>query len=163
MPIVSDASCLSDLSYGTAFSPSTMLCAGNATTDTCQGDSGGPLMVARGSEYVLAGITSWGYGCADARYPGVYTRIGTAALNGWIRDRIPTAAITSAPATPDPGDTVQLTASATKPASQPGDRDDELGPGRRRRVRRRDRPDGEPAVGGRGQVRRARAAELSRR
>jgi secreted trypsin-like serine protease len=120
VPIVSDASCLSDLSYGTAFSATTMLCAGNATTDTCQGDSGGPLMVPRGSEYVLAGITSWGYACADARYPGVYTRIGTAALNSWIRERIPTAAIASAPATPKPGDTVQLTSSAIKPASQPG-------------------------------------------
>jgi len=120
VPIVSDASCLSAQSYGSAFKPATMLCAGTGATDTCQGDSGGPLMVPRAGEFALAGITSWGYDCADARYPGVYTRIGVTALNAWIRDRIPTAAITSTPATPQPGDTVQLTAAATKPASQTG-------------------------------------------
>ncbi|MFI9341151.1 S1 family peptidase [Streptomyces sp. NPDC052773] len=73
VPIVSDTSCRS--SYGTDFVASEMVCAGYSSggVDTCQGDSGGPLLVGG----VLAGITSWGEGCAQAGYPGVYTRLTT--------------------------------------------------------------------------------------
>ncbi len=48
-------------------------------TDTCQGDSGGPIMYYSENEqvWVLAGITSYGYGCALPNYPGVYTRVST--------------------------------------------------------------------------------------
>jgi len=47
--------------------------------DTCQGDSGGPIMYYSENEQVwmLAGITSYGYGCALPNYPGVYTRVST--------------------------------------------------------------------------------------
>jgi secreted trypsin-like serine protease len=43
-----------------------------AGKDTCQGDSGGPMvsLAANGLNYEQIGITSWGYGCADASYPG---------------------------------------------------------------------------------------------
>ncbi|MET8410869.1 serine protease [Streptomyces sp. NPDC005195] len=73
VPIVSDSSCRS--SYGSDYVASDMVCAGytNGGTDTCQGDSGGPLLIGG----VLAGITSWGNGCAEAGYPGVYTRLTT--------------------------------------------------------------------------------------
>ncbi|MDX2596426.1 MULTISPECIES: S1 family peptidase [Streptomyces] len=73
VPVVSDSSCKS--SYGSDFVQSDMVCAGYTSggVDTCQGDSGGPLLI-RG---VLAGITSWGEGCAEAGYPGVYTRLTT--------------------------------------------------------------------------------------
>ncbi|MFG3587766.1 S1 family peptidase [Streptomyces sp. NPDC047990] len=71
VPIVSDAGCGS--AYGSGYVASDMVCAGypNGGTDTCQGDSGGPLLVGG----VLAGITSWGNGCAQAGKPGVYTRL----------------------------------------------------------------------------------------
>jgi secreted trypsin-like serine protease len=73
VPTVSDSSCGS--SYGSDFVQSDMVCAGKTTggVDTCQGDSGGPLLIGG----VLAGITSWGEGCAQAGYPGVYTRLTT--------------------------------------------------------------------------------------
>ncbi|MFF8480522.1 S1 family peptidase [Streptomyces antibioticus] len=71
VPVVSDSSCAS--SYGSDFVPSDMVCAGYSSggVDTCQGDSGGPLLIGG----VLAGITSWGEGCAQAGHPGVYTRL----------------------------------------------------------------------------------------
>ncbi|MFJ3231935.1 S1 family peptidase [Streptomyces sp. NPDC086787] len=73
VPIVSDTSCKS--SYGSDFVKTDMVCAGYSSggVDTCQGDSGGPLLIGG----VLAGITSWGEGCAEAGYPGVYTRLTT--------------------------------------------------------------------------------------
>ncbi|MGW0999781.1 S1 family peptidase [Streptomyces sp. NPDC002523] len=73
VPIMADSSCGS--SYGSDFVQSDMVCAGHRSggVDTCQGDSGGPLLVGG----VLAGITSWGEGCAEAGYPGVYTRLAT--------------------------------------------------------------------------------------
>ena len=45
--------------------------------DSCQGDSGGPVAVrnVENTEWLLIGITSWGQGCAQAGYPGVYTKI----------------------------------------------------------------------------------------
>lgn len=57
-----------------------MLCAGDIPdylTDTCWGDSGGPLAILEGDRYLLAGVTSWGYGCAEANYPGIYARVTT--------------------------------------------------------------------------------------
>ncbi|MDO0925091.1 serine protease [Streptomyces sp. TG1A-8] len=73
VPIVSDSSCSN--SYGSDFVRTDMVCAGYTSggVDTCQGDSGGPLLIGG----VLAGITSWGEGCAEAGYPGVYTRLTT--------------------------------------------------------------------------------------
>jgi secreted trypsin-like serine protease len=44
--------------------------------DTCQGDSGGPLMMFTPSnQWVVVGITSYGIGCAEAAYAGIYTRV----------------------------------------------------------------------------------------
>jgi hypothetical protein len=92
-----------------------MVCAGDGGSDTCQGDSGGPMMVSDGSFLVLAGITSWGNGCADPDFPGVYTRLGTPVLNDFVRGEVPTATATTSDADPAPGQTVTLSASATHP------------------------------------------------
>ena len=71
----------------------TMFCAGEETggIDSCQGDSGGPLVVPNLSKTGhttnhLAGIVSWGIGCARAGLPGVYTKVSN--YIDWIEDRM---------------------------------------------------------------------------
>jgi len=59
-----------------------MICAGISGKDACQGDSGGPLIV----KNLLTGITSWGYGCAQDNFPGVYTNV--AAFIDWIGNQL---------------------------------------------------------------------------
>ena len=64
--------------YSNSSITNNMVCAGdsNGGEDSCQGDSGGPLIMTNSDgEYELIGIVSWGYGCAEAQYPGVYSRI----------------------------------------------------------------------------------------
>ncbi|HEX8705071.1 MAG TPA: trypsin-like serine protease, partial [Myxococcaceae bacterium] len=78
--IVSNSSAQS--SYPSETITADQLAAAAPGKDTCQGDSGGPLTVLKGSTRVLAGVTSWGYGCADARYPGMYARVSS--FQSWI-------------------------------------------------------------------------------
>jgi trypsin/PKD domain-containing protein len=88
VPLISDEQCTGQ--YGTAFDPNTMVCAWDGSHDTCQGDSGGPLMVPNpAGGFILAGVTSWGFGCAHPFYAGVYARLGGADLNAWVLSRHP--------------------------------------------------------------------------
>jgi len=54
-----------------------MLCAARHGKDSCQGDSGGPLIKkgATSDEDIQVGIVSWGFDCADCRFPGVYSKV----------------------------------------------------------------------------------------
>ena len=48
--------------------------------DACQGDSGGPFLVKNSAdEWILAGATSWGIGCARPGLPGLYTKLSNYA------------------------------------------------------------------------------------
>ena len=92
VPIVSNETC--NDAYNKSFfydNPitSTMLCAGYAQggTDSCSGDSGGPLMINLDGEWNLAGLVSWGEGCAEPGYYGVYSRIS--ALSRFIAQYVP--------------------------------------------------------------------------
>jgi secreted trypsin-like serine protease len=57
--------------------------------DTCQGDSGGPLLVPASPGWRLVGDTSYGAGCAEPGYPGIYGRVADATLRSWIRTVAP--------------------------------------------------------------------------
>ncbi len=78
------ATCNSGLSYNKNITPE-MMCVGvkEGGVDSCQGDSGGPL-VYRGTDNIpqLAGVVSWGDGCARSLKFGVYARIGV--YGPWI-------------------------------------------------------------------------------
>ena len=78
VPVVSDDNCRD--SYGADSIADSMICAGldAGGKDSCQGDSGGPFMC--GNQ--LSGVVSWGYGCAEADYPGVYTQ--TSYFVSWV-------------------------------------------------------------------------------
>merc|ERR1712156_920605 len=73
--------CNSDYNGGITDS---MMCAKDPGQDSCQGDSGGPLYGEANN--ALVGVVSWGYGCADPNYPGVYAQVS--AEFDWIKTNI---------------------------------------------------------------------------
>ena len=88
VPITTDSYCGNAYSD---FDAATMICAGypQGGTDTCQGDSGGPMFGTVSGVLRVVGATSFGQGCAEAGFPGVYARVGDATLREWIRSQAP--------------------------------------------------------------------------
>lgn len=102
--VVADAACAA---ADSDFVQAVMLCAKYKGRDSCQGDSGGPLFARevighdvkrlkkkKGEKRkkvripiyrdIQIGIVSFGRGCADPRYPGIYTRVSAPGINAFI-------------------------------------------------------------------------------
>ncbi|MCX4727199.1 S1 family peptidase [Streptomyces sp. NPDC090052] len=77
VPYVSDEQC--GQAYGTQFNAGDEICAGDVAkggVDTCQGDSGGPMFRKDDQGgWIQVGIVSFGQGCAEPGYPGVYAQV----------------------------------------------------------------------------------------
>lgn len=73
VPIVDRVKCRKSYSAQNIQITNEMICAGypKGGKDSCQGDSGGPLV----ANEQLVGIVSFGIGCAEPGYPGVYTNV----------------------------------------------------------------------------------------
>ena len=95
LPIMSNTTC-NDVKHYNGRIKDNMMCAGYDAGgyDSCQGDSGGPLVVKNSTtgQWNLAGVVSWGDGCAQSYRPGVYARVSQ--YLSWIYSYLPTFTIT---------------------------------------------------------------------
>ena len=114
VPIVSQDICRQ--AYGSSLT-NNMLCAGltQGGKDSCQGDSGGPLSVSSSSGRKLAGIVSWGNGCARPGFYGIYTRV--ANYTAWIQQYVPSSGTPTA--TPTKGTPVATPTKTPTPVATP--------------------------------------------
>ncbi|RXN03468.1 trypsin I-P1-like protein [Labeo rohita] len=85
VPMVGNTKC--NCLYGGSITDN-MMCAGplEGGRDSCQGDSGGPMVIKQGSRWIQAGVVSFGQGCAEPNYPGVYSRVSN--YQNWITQHV---------------------------------------------------------------------------
>lgn len=86
--ILSNAACRAKNSVYSGKVVDSMMCASvpQGGKDACKRDSGGPLVADLGGRNSLVGVVSWGQGCAEASYPGVYTRV--TSFRAWIDQQV---------------------------------------------------------------------------
>jgi len=84
---ITNTQCGEDYGYSKSDITDSMLCTVMPGKDACQGDSGGPLvtMDQERGRYVQLGVVSWGLGCAEKDYPGVFARV--TRLERWILNK----------------------------------------------------------------------------
>lgn len=87
VPIVSLDVCNAPQSYANSIYEN-QLCAGyiEGGRDSCIGDSGGPMVVTFEGEVQQAGVVSFGYGCAQPNFYGVYSDVPY--FIGWINQYV---------------------------------------------------------------------------
>lgn len=80
--MISNEICKNSFPFKANYVAKRMICAGlkEGGVDSCSGDSGGPLVC----DGLVAGLSSWGIGCADKRYPGVYTSVPD--VKQWVEE-----------------------------------------------------------------------------
>nr|AMQ98968.1 trypsin [Macrobrachium rosenbergii] len=85
LPVLTDRQCR--VTYGDAFEES-MLCAGvsEGGVGPCTADTGGPLVCSDIGAPYLAGIVSWGHGCARPETPSVYCEVSY--YTDWIKSHV---------------------------------------------------------------------------
>ena len=103
LPYITNSKCNNDYRGGIT---NDMMCAGyqQGGKDSCQGDSGGPLIISGGSsagQDVQVGVVSWGIGCAQPGYPGVYSRISE-SWNDFLQSQLQSWGVDLNPS-PGPG------------------------------------------------------------
>lgn len=76
VPLVALDTCNAPISYDGLVDVAQM-CAGfsSGEVDTCAGDSGGPLYILENGQPVQIGITSFGNGCAQPNFYGIYSNV----------------------------------------------------------------------------------------
>jgi secreted trypsin-like serine protease len=87
LTVISNSECQED--YNTTITED-MVCAKSPGKDSCQGDSGGPLFTCSGQlgdRCTQIGVVSWGAGCANEKFAGVYSRLDK--LMHWINRVVP--------------------------------------------------------------------------
>jgi len=65
-----------------------MVCAGVAEgrKDACAGDGGSALYIKKSGKQI--GIVSWGEGCAQKEYPGVYSNLAEKEIHDFIESEV---------------------------------------------------------------------------
>ncbi|XP_050697259.1 venom protease-like isoform X3 [Eriocheir sinensis] len=83
LPVISEKDCAEKYRrFRNIAINNTTLCAGVGNQDACQGDSGGPMVMFLEGRWRLVGVVSFGFRCAEADFPGVYTRVTN--FTDWI-------------------------------------------------------------------------------